>query len=300
MTYSIVARCPDTGQIGVAVQSHFFAVGAVVPWLEAGVGAVATQATAEIAHGPDTLARLRAGSDPADALAAVLATDPHADTRQLAAVDCSGRAAAHTGSSCIEAAGQVVGDGFSVQANMMWRPGVPEAMAAALRGSSGTLAFRLVAALDAAQVAGGDIRGQQSASLMVVDSVRSERPGHDRLVDVRIDDHPDPLVEIRRLVGLSIAYRRMDDAEAAMTEGDLDAALAIYKESIERQPSQIEFPFWEAVLLTGLGRYSEARAAAAPVFAGVNGEGWRELVRRLPGAGILDQAGATELLDPHQ
>ena len=298
MTYSIVARCPDTGQMGVAVQSHFFAVGAVVPWLKAGVGAVATQATAEIAHGPDTLDRLRAGSSPADAIAAVLAPDEHADTRQLAAVDSSGKAAAHTGSSCIAAAGHVVGDGFTVQANMMARPGVPDAMAAAFRSSSGALALRLVDALDAAQAAGGDIRGQQSASLMVVDSVRSERSGHDQLVDVRVDDHLYPLVEIRRLVGLSVAYRRLDDAEAAMSEGDLDAALAIYKESIEQQPSQIEFPFWEAVMLAGLGRYSDARAAAAPVFTGVNGNGWRELVRRLPDAGILDQAGATELLDP--
>ena len=297
MTYSIVARCPDTGQMGVAVQSHFFAVGAVVPWLEAGVGAVATQAMAEIAHGPDTLTHLRAGRAPVDALAVVLAADPHAETRQLAAVDASGRAAAHTGSSCIEAAGQVVGDGFSAQANMMWRPGVPEAMAAAFRTSAGALAFRLIDALDAAQAAGGDLRGQQSASLMVVESVPSKRPGHDRLVDVRVDDHPGPLAEVRRLVGLSVAYRRMEDAETAMTEGNLDAALAIYAESISQQPAQIEFPFWEAVLLAGLSQYDEARNVVAPVFAGANGEGWRELVRRLPAAGILDQAGATELLD---
>ena len=132
---------------------------------------------------------------------------------------------------------------------------------------------------------------------MVVESVPSKRPGHDRLVDVRVDDHPGPLAEVRRLVGLSVAYRRMEDAETAMTEGNLDAALAIYAESISQQPAQIEFPFWEAVLLAGLSQYDEARNVVAPVFAGANGEGWRELVRRLPAAGILDQAGATELLD---
>jgi len=150
MTFSIVARCPDTGQLGVAVQSHFFSTGAVVPWLEAGVGAVATQATAEIAHGPDGLDRLRAGRSPAEALDDVLGPDEHAETRQVAIVDATGRAAVHTGSSCIVHAGHVVGDGFTVQANMMDGPGVPEAMAAGFAASDGSLATRLLDALDAA------------------------------------------------------------------------------------------------------------------------------------------------------
>ena len=297
MTYSIVARCAETGQMGVAVQSHFFSVGAVVPWLEAGVGAVATQAMAEVAHGPDTLTHLRAGRAPLDALAAVLAADAHAQTRQVAAVDASGRAAAHTGALCIDAAGHVVGDGFTAQANMMWHPGVPEAMAASFTASTGPLSRRLLATLDAAQQAGGDLRGQQSASVTIVAGTASERSGHDRLMDVRVDDHPEPLVELRRLVELSLAYRRMEDAEEAMTAGELDTALAIYADSMASQPDQQEFPFWHAVLLAGLGRIEEARVLIAPVLAEPHGDGWRELLRRLPAAGLLDEVGAAGLLD---
>ncbi len=298
MTYSIVARCPDTGQLGVAVQSHFFSTGAVVPWLEAGVGAVATQAMAEVAHGPDGLSRLRAGRTPAEALADVLGPDQHAETRQVGVVDATGEAAAHTGAACIEHAGHVVGDGFTVQANMMDSRGVPEAMASAFIGTSGPLAQRMLAALDAAQAAGGDIRGQQSAALLVVDGEPSARSGHDRPIDVRVEDHPEPLVELRRLVDLGVAYRRMEDAEAAMAEGDLDTALAIYADSIARQPDQPEFPFWHGVLLAGLGKHDEARAVVAPVFSRPDGDRWRELVRRLPAADLLEADAAEELLKP--
>jgi uncharacterized Ntn-hydrolase superfamily protein len=296
VTYSIVARCPDTGQLGVAVQSHFFGTGAVVPWLEAGVGAVATQATAEIAHGPDGLARLRGGRSPEEALADILGPDEHAATRQVAIVDASGRAAAHTGDLCIVHAGHVVGDGFTVQANMMRDPGVPEAMAAAFTASAGDLDRRLLDALDAAEAAGGDLRGRQSAALIVVASVASDKAGHDRLVDVRVEDDPEPLPELRRLVELARAYRRIEDADEAMARGDLDEALAIYAESAAQQPDQPEFPFWHAVVLAGMGRGDEARAAVAPVFAGPHGEGWRELVRRLPAAALLPE-DAARLLD---
>lgn len=296
MTYSIVARCPDTGRLGVAVQSHFFGVGAVVPWSRSGAGAVATQATAEIAHGPDTLTALAAGRDAQAALADVLAADDHADIRQVGVVDASGRAAAHTGDRCIAHAGHVVGDGFSAQANMMEREGIPEAMASAYRSATGPLAHRLLAALDAAEEAGGDIRGRQSAALVVVEATPSERSGHDLVVDLRVEDHPDPLPELRRLVDLAAAYRRMDEAEAAMAEGDLDTALGIFAESVAQQPGQPEFPFWHAVMLAGLGRDDEARAAAAPVFARPDGERWRELVRRLPATGTLPEAAATALL----
>ena len=296
MTYSIVARCPETGQLGVAVQSHFVGTGAVVPWLEAGVGAVATQAMAEVAHGPDGLARLRAGRSPEEALTDILGPDDGAETRQVAIVDAQGRAAVHTGAACIAAAGHVVGDGFTVEANMMNDEGVPEAMAEAFAASTGPLALRLVDALDAAQAAGGDIRGQQSAAVVVVTAAPSERPGHDRVVDVRVEDHPAPLVEIRRLVELAQAYRQMEDAEEAMTRGDLDAALAIYAESAAQQPAHHEFPFWHAVLLAGLGRAEEARAVAAPVFARPDGDRWRELVRRLPAADLLEEPAAAALL----
>jgi uncharacterized Ntn-hydrolase superfamily protein len=270
----------------------------VVPWLEAGVGAAATQAMAEVAHGPDGLREMRGGRRADDALQAVLAADVHAETRQVGMVDAGGRAAVHTGAACIAHAGHVTGDGFTVQANMMARPGVPEAMAAAFTSTNGALAGRLLAALDAAEAAGGDIRGRQSAALVVVAAEPSARAGHDRLVDVRVDDHLDPLVELRRLVDLGLAYRSMEDAEEAMTRGDLDAALTIYAKSIAVQPHQPEFPFWHGVLLAGLGRAEEARAVVAPVLARPDGDRWRELVRRLPAAHLLPAAAAAALLEP--
>jgi uncharacterized Ntn-hydrolase superfamily protein len=298
MTYSIVARCAATGQLGVAVQSHFFAVGSVVPWVESGVGAVATQATAEVAHGPDTLSQLRDGRAPAEALAVVLRGDTQADVRQVAVVEAGGRASAHTGSACIAHASHVIGEGFSAQANMMYGPGVPEAMAAAFTAHDGSLAVRLLEALDAAESAGGDIRGRQSAALVVLDGSPSARPGHDRVVDVRVDDHPDPLAELRRLVALGAVYRAMEDADDAMAQGDLDTALAIYAESATRQPDQHELPFWHAVVLAGEGRVDDARFVAAPVFARSDGERWQELVRRLPAAGLLPADAAAQLLEP--
>jgi uncharacterized Ntn-hydrolase superfamily protein len=279
------------------VQSHFFGTGAVVPWVEAGVGAVATQAMAEVAHGPDSLARLRAGRSPAETLDDVLAPDAHAATRQLGIVDAQGRSACHTGGECIVHAGHVTGEGFSVQANMMTSQGVPEAMAAAFTTTVGALAGRLLAALDAAEAAGGDIRGQQSAALLVVDGTPADRPGHDLLIDVRVEDDPRPLVELRRLVGLATSYRRMEEAEVAMAGGDLDVALAIYEDAASAHPDQPEFTFWLAIMLAGLGRTDEAAATAARVFARSDGERWRELVRRLPDAGLLDPDAVARLAD---
>ena len=180
---------------------------------------------------------------------------------------------------------------------MMWHPGVPEAMAASFTASTGPLADRLLDALDAAQAAGGDLRGQQSAALAIVAGAAHPRAGHDRVMDVRVEDHPDPLVELRRLVGLSVAYRRMEDAEEAMTVGDFDTGRAIYADSMARAPGEAEFPFWQAVMLAGLGRMDEAETFLAPVLAGPGGDGWLELLRRLPAAGLLDEAAATGLLD---
>ena len=281
----------------MAVQSHFFGTGAVVPWLEAGVGAVATQASAEVAHGPDGLARLRAGRTPDQALADLLDPDSGAATRQVGIVDAAGHAAVHTGERCIEHAGHVVGDGFTVQSNMMNGPGVPDAMARAFVGSDGPLGLRLLAALDAAEAAGGDLRGQQSAALVTVAHDRSAKTAHDRLIDVRVEDDPTPLVELRRLVGLSVTYRRMEAADEAIARGDFDAGLAIYAACAADEPDQQEFPFWHAVLLAGVGRFDEARVVAAPVFARPDGERWRELVRRLPAAGEFPDASVAGLLD---
>lgn len=296
MTYSIVARCPRTGQIGVGVQSHFFGVGAVVPWAEPGVGAAATQAMAEISHGPGVLERLRAGDDPDAALEAVLAADPGAPMRQVGVVDAAGRAAARTGSSCIVAAGQVVGDGFAAQANMMTRVGVPEAMAEAFRATDGPLWTRIVDALDAAEAAGGDIRGRQSAAVVVVSGAPAERPGHGTVVDVRVDDHADPLGEIRRLADLSVAYGRIDEAEQLLAQGRPAEAVGIYDELLAAHPDNAEFAFWAAVALAGAERADEARRIAAPVLGAPDGDRWRELLVRLPPAGLTEQRVVDELL----
>lgn len=286
MTYSIVARCPRTGEVGVGVQSHFFAVGAVVSWVEPGVGAVATQAMAEIAHGPGVLERLRAGDGPESALATVLAADPGAAARQVGAVDVSGRAAAHTGAQCIADAGQVVGDGFAVQANMMAVPGVPEAMAAAFTSGDGPLWARIADALDAAEAAGGDIRGRQSAAIVVGSGAPAVRPGHGIIVDVRVDDHEDPLAEVRRLAELAVAYARIDEAEGLLAQGRPEDAVAIYDELLAAHPTNTEFAFWAAVALVGAGRTEEGRQLAGPVLGGADGSRWRELLMRLPAAGL--------------
>jgi uncharacterized Ntn-hydrolase superfamily protein len=296
MTYSIVARCPQTRRLGVAVQSHFFAAGAVVPWVAPGVGAVATQATAEIVHGPNGLDRMRTGQSPAEALAALIAADPFGEIRQVGMVDAAGLAAAHTGSSCIREASHVVGDGFTTHANMMERTGIAEAMAETFAASTGSLPERMLGALDAAEALGGDIRGRQSAAMVVGFAEPTGGPGPDLAIEVRVDDHADPLGELRRLVGLCQAYRRMEDAETAIAERDFDAALVIYDESIAAAPEQPEFAFWKAVVLAGLGRGDEAKAAAAPVFGRPDGDRWRELLRRLPDAGTIPAAAVALLL----
>lgn len=244
MTYSIVARDPKTGQLGVAVQTHQPSVGALCPFAEPGVGAVATQSIVEPAYGPRGLEAMRAGEAAPDALARLLVGDEHRELRQVAFVDADGRTAVHTGARCIAHAGHVVGDGFTCQANMMRDPGVPEAMAEAFTASAGDLAHRLLDALDAAERAGGDIRGMQSAALIVVGDSRLDR---------RVDDHLQPLVELRRLVDLG-----RDDPEGW---------------------------FWEGVRLAYGGEVDAGRALFERACA--SSDGWRELLRRLPPTGLV-------------
>jgi len=276
VTYSVVARDPSTGELGVAVQSHFLGVGAVVPWARPGVGAVATQAMVQISYGPKMLDLLAAGRPPTEALAELVAADDGGEIRQVAAVDHAGRVATHTGSRCIAEAGHRAGDGWSVQANMMLRPTVLDAMAEALAATTGDLAPRLLAALDAAEAEAGDIRGRQSAAIVVVSGDR-ESPPWERLYDLRVEDHPDPLVELRRLVAMHRAYR---------SGGWDDPAVA-------HNP---ELRFWHALRVAADGDVDEARAILDPIYAG--GEGWRELVRRLPGAGVIPDDGlAARLTD---
>src|SRR5271168_4816399 len=222
-TYSIVARDPDTGQLGVAVQSHYFAAGSVVTWAEAGVGAVATQASADPAYGKLGLDLMRARKSAPDTLAGLLAADPMREIRQVAMVDALGRTAAHTGQTTIPEAGHIVGDGFSVQANMMLKNTVWPAMAEAYTSAKGELVDRFLAALDAAEAEGGDIRGRQSAAILIVEGKSSGRPWHDRIFDLRVDDASEPLVEIRRLVAVRRAYIHMRLGDDAASRRDLDA-----------------------------------------------------------------------------
>lgn len=266
VTYSIVAFDRDAGQWGVAVQSHYFAVGSVVPWAEAGVGAVATQSIAERSYGPNGLDRMRSGDSASVALAALTAEDGMEHLRQVAMVDAAGGVAVHTGANCIGEAGHVTGDGWSVQANMMTAAGVPDAMAAAYEGAAAEpLVDRLLLALDAAEAAGGDIRGRQSAAMLVVDASFSAGTP---LVDVRVDDHADPLAELRRLVRVAEAYRSGDPAAG-------DAVM----------PANPELHFWRGVALAVQGDVDAARLAFERPFAA--GPEWAELLRRLPASGLF-------------
>src|SRR5260370_681635 len=220
-TYSIVARDPETGQLGVAVQSHYFAAGSIVTWAEAGVGAVATQSVADPAYGKLGLDLMRAGKSAPDTLAGLLASDSLKSIRQVAMVDSQGRVAAHTGSATIPEAGHIVAHGFSVQANMMLMNSVWPAMAEAYRGAAGELVDSLLAALDAAEAEGGDIRGRQSAAILIVEGQGTARPWIDTIFDLLGDDAPEPLIEIRRLVSIRRAYIHERRADAAVERRDL-------------------------------------------------------------------------------
>ena len=227
-TFSIVARDPDTGALGVAVQSHWFSVGAIVPWAEAGVGAVATQSFVDPSYGPLGLAIMRSGRSAPDALKALLAGDEGRDVRQVAMIDALGRVDAWTGKSDIQAAGHHVGKDYSVQANLMLNDKIWPAMAAAFEATKGDLAERMLAALDAAQAAGGDIRGRQSAALIVVSGKPTGQAWKDRIFDLRVDDSAEPLKDLRRLVTLQRAYNHMNAGDLAVEKKDNEGALREY------------------------------------------------------------------------
>jgi uncharacterized Ntn-hydrolase superfamily protein len=287
-TYSIVARDSATGQLGVAVQSHWFSVGPLVPWAKAGVGAVATQSFVEVSYGPLALEMLATGRTAEEALRGLVAADPYPDVRQVAVVDANGNVAAHTGASAIAEAGHRTGNGYSVQANMMLNATVPDAMARAYEASDGDLAERLMAALEAAQAEGGDIRGRQSAAIVVVSGHPSGKPWADRLFDLRVEDHPEPVVELRRLVHLARAYQHMNAGDEALTTGDTDAALREYSTAAAMVPDEAtngEMVFWHAVALVNAGRVDDSLPLFRRAYA-VDPH-WRELVRRLRAVGQL-------------
>ncbi len=279
-TYSIVARDPATGQLGVAVQSHYFSVGSVVTWAEAGVGAVASQAMADPAYGKLGLDLMRARKSAPDALAGLLAADPMREVRQVAMVDPLGRVAAHTGSSTIPEAGHIVGDGFSVQANMMLKNMVWPAMAEAYRSAKGDLVDRFLAALDAAEAEGGDIRGRQSAAILIVNAKSTGRPWIDTIFDLRVNDAPEPLVEIRRLVAVRRAFIHMRLGNEAAGRGDLEAAEREFTAAERLIGDNLEMRYWHGIALLGLGKIDDGLAILREV--GSRDRNWIELTLRLP------------------
>ncbi|HSD88045.1 MAG TPA: DUF1028 domain-containing protein [Kofleriaceae bacterium] len=293
-TFSIVARDPVTGDLGVAVQSHYFGVGSVVVWAEAGVGAVATQSFVEPAYGPRGLGLMRDGIAAPDAMAQLVAADKQASVRQLGFIDARGRVASHTGAKCIGVAASHVGTGYAVQANIMANDRVVPAMAAAYEAAKGDLADRMLAALDAAQAAGGDLRGCQSAAILVVSGTRSDTPWKEKKLDLRVEDSADPLRELRRLVVLGRAYDQENQGDLAVEKHDIDAAVEHYGNATRIAPDNIEMVYWSAVSLAGAGRVDQAIPMFKRAFSA--DRAWQELTRRLVTAGLLPQPAADRVL----
>jgi uncharacterized Ntn-hydrolase superfamily protein len=284
-TYSIVAYDKETGQLGVAVQSHWFSVGLLVPWVEAEVGAVATQSFVEVSYGPLGLEFMRTGKSAEQALSALVSADKNQDVRQVAMVDARGRVAAHTGKNCIPEAGHYIGDGFTCQANLMLKNTVWDAMAKAFQSTKGELADRLVAALEAAQNEGGDIRGKQSAALIVVNGESSGVWWKDRLFDLRIEDHPTPIQELKRLLRLNKAYNHMNQGDEYLTENKIEEAMKAYTKAMEMYPDNAEMVFWPAVTLAATGNVEKSLPLFKKVFA--MDENWAILLPRLAKVGQL-------------
>jgi uncharacterized Ntn-hydrolase superfamily protein len=262
VTYSIVARDPESGELGVAVQTRFFGVGSVVPWAEPGVGAVATQSFAEISYGPKGLALMREGASAAESLQRLRDDDPGVETRQVAMIDANGAVAVFTGTACVAEAGSAADEAVSAQANMMERDTVWGGMLAAYASASGDLAERLVAALFAAEDEAGDIRGRQSAALVVVPA---EGDAWTRRFDLRVDDHPDPVDELARLLRLARAFEHFGRGSDLAATGAMPDAMAQFDQAVEFAPEDEQIAFWRAVTMTGVGQPLEARAEIARI-----------------------------------
>jgi uncharacterized Ntn-hydrolase superfamily protein len=296
MTYSVAAVDQDAELMGVAVQSHWFAVGAVVPSAAPGIGVLATQANSDLAAGRRGLELLAFSRSAEQTLAGLLHGNPRAAVSQIAVVDISGQVAVHTGVRCIAEAGHRSGAGWSVQANMMLRPTVPDAMAAAwAEGTGVALAARMLNVLRAAEAEGGDVRGQQSAAMLIVSLRPAEPPG--TILDVRIDDSADPLAELERLCLLGEAYRE-HELGLGLLAADPDRALAHWTRAAALAPGHEEHEFWRAIALASAGQRAQAHQILRGLFR--TGPGWRSLLARLPAAGLLpdDPALLAELLGP--
>ena len=292
-TYSIVARDQQTGQLGVAVETHQMCVGAIVPWLVPGVGAVATQSLVNISFGPIALAMLSEGVPAPQIIAALVASDAEAHRRQVAVVDGAGRVAAWTGEGCIPEAGHQLGEGYSVQANMMTHRTVVPAMAAAFEAATGDLAARMLAALQAAEAEGGDIRGMQSAALKVV-SGRREDPPWRADYDLRVDEHDDPVTELGRLVRLRHAQLLDQQGHEAIEAGDRARAVGLWSQACAQAPELEELPFWQAVVLADVLADPEAgaRLLGPALRDDPRREHWLDLVMRLQACGLIKREGA--------
>ena len=279
-TYSIVAYDSITGEMGVAVQSHWFSVGPLVAWGQAGVGVVATQSFVNPDFGPMGLALLKSGLNSQEALDSLLKQDEGRDVRQVAILNNHGVAAVHTGEKCIQGAGHILGANYSVQANLMKNDKVWKAMATAFEKSSNLpLAERMIVALEAGQGVGGDIRGKQSAAMLIV---RAKPTGHiwkDNLVDLRVEDHKSPVRELKRLLKVHRAYEHMNKGDLAVEKGDIELAMKEYNAASEMFPDNAEMKYWTAITLANVGKLDDALPLFKEVFA--KNENWRTLTPRL-------------------
>lgn len=284
-TFSIIARDTATGEIGVAVQSHWFNVGSVVGWGEAGVGVIATQSFVNPAFGLQGLELLKQGKSPQQVVDELIASDEGRDMRQLAVLDAKGNTASYTGKGCIDAAGNIAELNVSVQANMMVNDKVWPAMLKAFKETTAPLAERLIAALEAAQDVGGDIRGKQSASIIIFSGVNTGKPWADKLMDLRVEDSNEPIPELKRLVQVQRAYEHMNNGDLATEKGDMVLAMKEYSAAEQMIPGNAEMKYWHAVTLANNGKIDEALPIFKSAFDMDNN--WRVLTERLPKVKLL-------------
>lgn len=284
-TYSIVARDTVTGEMGVAVQSHWYSVGTIVSWGEAGVGVIATQSFVNPSFGPRGLELLKLGLTANQVLDLMIEEDEGREVRQLAILDAKGNVASYTGINCVDAAGNIVGNNYSVQANMMLNDKVWGAMSESFENSKGTLAERLLLALEAAQATGGDIRGKQSAALLVVNPTSTNQSWLDRKVDIRVDDHPEPLIELRRILKVHTAYEHMNKGDLAIEHNDMKLAMEEYSLAEEMFPENEEMKYWHAVTLANIGKIDESLPLFKAVFH--KNKNWSILIPRLVKSKLL-------------
>ena len=286
-TYSIVCRDPKTGDMGVGVQSHYFSVGGVVSWGESGVGVVATQSLINVSFGLRGLELLKQGKSPQKALDKLLSDDEGRDVRQVSILDVQGRVATHTGSKCIIHAGHIAGDNFSVQANMMLTDKVWSTMAKSFESNVNLpLAERIIKTMEAAETVGGDIRGKQSAAILIVSGKEAKNKWEDKIIDLRVEDNEQPVKELSRLLKLHRAYKHMDKGDLAIEHNEMEKALAQYDSALNLFPENLEMKFWTAISLANNQKLKEASELFKTIFKKDNN--WRLLTERLPKSGLLN------------